>query len=177
MKYTPLSFEVNLRPEGFVMEIGSLFSSLMQLHDKRDARGLRYTLVTVLVHVILAKLSGESFVRGIADWVKLRKEHLAEALGLAKVQAPHATTYTRILGHAIAPTTSRGSSETILLIYPRPVPVSPSTWMAKPCAGRFQREAHVGRINSRPICRMKVGSWCKWRSRARKTRSWLLRSC
>jgi len=50
----------------------------MQLHDKRDARGLRYTLVTVLVYVILAKLSGENFVRGIADWVKLRKERLAE---------------------------------------------------------------------------------------------------
>ena len=103
MKYTPLSFEVNLRPEGFVVDIDSLFSSLMQLHDKRDARGLRYTLVTVLVYIILAKLSGENFVRGMADWVKLRKEQLAEGLGLAKAQAPHATTYTRILGHAIDP--------------------------------------------------------------------------
>jgi len=103
MKYTPLSFEVNLRPEGFVVDLDSLFSTLMQLHDRRDARGLRYTLVTVLVYVILAKLSGENFVRGIADWVKLRKERLAVALGLAKVQAPHATTYSRILGHAIDP--------------------------------------------------------------------------
>jgi len=103
MKYTPLSFEVNLRPEGFVVDIGSLYSALMQLHNKRDARGLRYTLVTVLVYVILAKLSGENFVRGIADWVKLRKEQLAEGLGLAKAPAPHAITYTRILGHAIDP--------------------------------------------------------------------------
>ena len=39
-----ISFEVNLRPEGFVVDIDSLFSGLMQLHDKRDARGLRYTL-------------------------------------------------------------------------------------------------------------------------------------
>jgi hypothetical protein len=58
---------------------------------------------TVLVYIVLAKLSGENFVRGMADWVKLRKEQLAEGLGLAKVQAPHATTYTRILGHAIDP--------------------------------------------------------------------------
>ena len=36
----------------------------MQLHDKRDVRGLRYALVTVLVYVVLAKLSGESFVLG-----------------------------------------------------------------------------------------------------------------
>jgi len=103
MKYTPLSFEVNLRPEGFIVDLDSLYSSLMQLHDQRDARGLRYTLVTVLVYVILAKLSGENFIRGIADWVKLRKEQLAEALGLAKVQAPHATTYARILGRAVDP--------------------------------------------------------------------------
>ena len=92
MKYTPLSFEVNLRPEGFVVDIGSLYSSLMQLHDKRDARGLRCTLVTVLVYIILAKLSGENFVRGMADWVNLRKEQRAEGLGLAKAQSPHATT-------------------------------------------------------------------------------------
>ena len=80
MKYTPVSFEVNLRPEGFVVDLGSLFARLMELHDKRDARGLRYALVTVLVYVVLAKLSGESFVRGIAEWVKHRKEALGEAL-------------------------------------------------------------------------------------------------
>jgi hypothetical protein len=42
MKYTPLAFEVNLRPEGFVVDLDSLFSKLIELHDKRDARGLRY---------------------------------------------------------------------------------------------------------------------------------------
>jgi predicted transposase YbfD/YdcC len=55
------------------------------------------------VYILLAKLSGENLMRGIADWVKLRKEQLAEGLGLAKAQAPHATTYTRVLGHAIDP--------------------------------------------------------------------------
>ena len=28
MKYTPVSFEVNLRPEGFVVDLGSLFANL-----------------------------------------------------------------------------------------------------------------------------------------------------
>jgi hypothetical protein len=101
MKYSPVSFEVNLRPKGFIVDMGSLFANLMQLHDKRDARGLRYALVTVLVCVVLAKLSGENFVRGIAEWVKHRKDALGEALGLAQPQAPHATTYSRILGYAI----------------------------------------------------------------------------
>ena len=48
MKYTPLSFEVNLR-EGFCFAVDSLFAALCELHDLRDARGVRYALVTVLV--------------------------------------------------------------------------------------------------------------------------------
>lgn len=101
MKYTPLSFEVNLRAEGFVVHVDSLYAHLATLHDQRDARGLRYALVTVLVFIILAKLAGEDHLRGIADWVRHRKEALAQALGLAKAQAPHASTYSRILAHAV----------------------------------------------------------------------------
>lgn len=100
MKYTPLPYEVNLE-EGVVIELGSLFAALCALHDKRDARGLRYALVTVLVFILLAKLGGQDHLRGIAQWVRLRKERLAEALGLVKVQAPHATTYSRVLRHAV----------------------------------------------------------------------------
>jgi predicted transposase YbfD/YdcC len=100
-KYTPIAFEINLRPEGLVFDVSSLIAAWMGLKDLRDARGLRYALVTVLVFVILAKLSGEDFLRGIAQWVKERKKELAEVLGLAQVQAPHYTTYGRILGHAV----------------------------------------------------------------------------
>lgn len=108
MEYTPLSFDVNLRPEGFVVDLGSLFAHLTTLHDKRDARGLRYALVTVLVLILLAKLAGENHLRGIAEWVKHRQEMLAEGLGLAKPQAPHPSTYSRILGHAIDVTEFEG---------------------------------------------------------------------
>lgn len=87
--------------EGLVFDVGSLIAALMGLKDLRDARGLRYALVTVLVFVILAKLSGEDGPRGIAQWVKERPEELAAALGLAKRQAPCYTTYGRILGHAV----------------------------------------------------------------------------
>lgn len=101
MKYTPLSFDVNLRPEGFVVHLDSLFAALATLTDRRDARGLRYSLVTVLVYLILAKFAGEDHLRGIAQWVALRQEVLACALGLAKPQAPHATTYSRVLKEAV----------------------------------------------------------------------------
>ncbi len=101
MKYRPLSFDVNLRPEGVLIDINSLFGALAELHDRRDARGLRYTVVTVLLFIVLAKLCGEDHLRGIAAWVRHRKERLAEALGLARPQAPHATTYSRVLNRAI----------------------------------------------------------------------------
>jgi predicted transposase YbfD/YdcC len=55
----------------------------------------------VLTFLLFAKLCGEDHLRGIAQWVALRKEALAEALGLAKPQAPHATTYSRILNKAL----------------------------------------------------------------------------
>ena len=77
-KYTPISFEINLRPEGFVFDVGSLFEALLALHDQRDARGIRYALVTVLVFVVLAKLAGEDYLRGIAQWVAERQVGLAE---------------------------------------------------------------------------------------------------
>jgi predicted transposase YbfD/YdcC len=101
MKYIPLSFDVNLRPEGIIIDLDSLFAALARLRDRRDARGLRYALVTVLVFIVLAKLCGEDHLRGIAQWVDLRKEALAEMLGLSKLQAPHATTYSRVLNKAI----------------------------------------------------------------------------
>lgn len=101
MKYIPHSFDVNLSPEGLLVDVRSLFAALAELNDRRDARGLRYALVTVLLFIVLAKLCGEDHVRGIATWVRLRKEQLAEALGLARPQAPHATTYSRILSQAV----------------------------------------------------------------------------
>jgi predicted transposase YbfD/YdcC len=99
-KYIPLPFEINLSPEGLVFDVGSLFEAFCGLHDQRDARGLRYPLVTVLVFVVLAKLGGQDQVHGIAQWVRQRAGLLADFFGLAKAQAPHETTYSRILGKA-----------------------------------------------------------------------------
>lgn len=100
-QYTPLAWEIDVGSQGVVFDIGSLFEALCALQDQRDARGLRYRLVTVLVFVILAKLAGENHVRGIAQWVRHRAVLLASFLALSRVQAPHATTYSRILGHAV----------------------------------------------------------------------------
>ena len=77
MKYTPLSLDVNPK-EGFVCDLDSPYAALTRPKDQRDARGMRYHLVTVLVFIILANLCGEDHLRGIAQWVSLRKEVLAE---------------------------------------------------------------------------------------------------
>lgn len=96
------TFDVNINPDGFVLDLDSLFAWLAtRLHDRRHARGVRYALVTVLVLIVLAKLAGENFLAGIAEWVALRKAQLAQALHWVKSRAPHRTTYSRILGYAV----------------------------------------------------------------------------
>lgn len=101
-EYTPLAFEINLRPEGFVFDVGSLFEAFCGLHDQRDARGLRYALTTILAYIVIAKLAGENHLHGIAQWVRLRAAPLAALLGLAQPQAPHETTYSRILSKGLS---------------------------------------------------------------------------
>ncbi len=101
MEYTTSRFGVNIDCQGFVIDLGSLYDYLSQLEDRRSARGVRYSLVTILVFVVLAKLSGEDRLTGISEWVWHRKEALAQALNLTHPQAPHRTTYSRILGEVI----------------------------------------------------------------------------
>ena len=72
----------------------------VQLSDFENDFQVRCTKLT-LVYLVLAKVAGEDHLRGIAQWVALRQEVLARALGLAKPQAPHATTYSRVLRKAV----------------------------------------------------------------------------
>src|SRR4030095_10593607 len=100
-KYSAPTFDVNLDPDGFVIELGSLYAALAQVPDLRDPRGVRYSLVTILVFVLLAKLAGENFLSGIADWVQYRIEPLSDMLHLQKRRAPHSSTFGRILAFAL----------------------------------------------------------------------------
>ncbi len=101
MECSTLTFDVNVNSTGFVVDLDSLYAALAGLHDKRKARGMRYALVTVLTYLVLAKLSGQDSLSGIADWIRLRKETLAQAFPLEKLRAPCANTYRNILDHVI----------------------------------------------------------------------------
>jgi predicted transposase YbfD/YdcC len=101
MNYSAPAFDVNVHPEGFVIDLGSLYDRLATLTDSRRACGKRYSLVTLLVFIVLAKLAGQDRLFGISEWVKERKAYLAEALHLKAIRAPHLCTYSRILGHVV----------------------------------------------------------------------------
>src|SRR5262245_25236689 len=87
---TPVCFAVN-----------SLYDYFQHLTDKRQTRGRRYPLATILVMTLLAKLAGEDEPAGIAHWLALRKAFLSETLALKRPCTPHAVTLSRVLGKAI----------------------------------------------------------------------------
>lgn len=101
MESSTPTFDVNLNPSGFVVDLDSLYAHLAQLQDRRHARGLRYALVTVLGYIVLAKLAGEDRLFGISQWARYRQESLADALHLDKPRAPCVNTYRTILGQEI----------------------------------------------------------------------------
>lgn len=100
-EYSTPTFDVNLDPEGFLVDLDSLYECLSRLHDARQARGVRYALVTVLMFILLAKLAGQDRIYGISQWVKHRQQRLAEAFHLATPRAPSPQTYSRLLGCVI----------------------------------------------------------------------------
>jgi len=100
-QYSAPNFDVNLDPDGFVIDLDSLYAALARLNDSRHARGVRYSLVNLLVCIVLAKLAGEDYIAGIAEWVAKRTKPLSEMLHWVKPRAAHRSTYSRILGHVI----------------------------------------------------------------------------
>lgn len=75
----------------------TLFDALSQIKDPRSRRGVRYPLAVILTLIVLAKLCGETELRGIAQWAQYRTAELSKALKLDRQQMPHWTTYSRVL--------------------------------------------------------------------------------
>ncbi len=62
--------------------------------DRQTARGKRFEVATVLVLMLAAKMAGEQTILGIAEWVHLRIDWLAQIVCLQA--GPCANTYTNI---------------------------------------------------------------------------------
>lgn len=86
---------------GQVVDLGSLYERFAGLKDKRKAKGKRYALATILMGMFLAKLCGEDKPSGIAEWVALRGEWIAQALNLKRKSMPSHHTYRRALAENI----------------------------------------------------------------------------
>jgi hypothetical protein len=54
----------SITQEGLVFDFGSLFGRFQGLSDKRKRRGLRYSLVLILMIILLAKTCGENHPSG-----------------------------------------------------------------------------------------------------------------
>jgi predicted transposase YbfD/YdcC len=86
---------------GMIYETGSIYARLLRLTDLRKARGKQYSLETILMIVVLAKLSGQDKPVEIADWAKNNQERLVELLKLKRDKMPHHNTYRRILAYKV----------------------------------------------------------------------------
>jgi predicted transposase YbfD/YdcC len=88
---------------GLTYDLKSLFAFLLQVKDIRHAKGKIYSLVTLLVLILMAKLGGEDTPTGIADWVSNRVDQLVEMKILPKAKAPCHMTYRRVLQSIVTP--------------------------------------------------------------------------
>lgn len=97
MKRSINDLELSVPETEMVVDVKSLKDHLKEIEDPRDPRGVRYELVDLLVLLILAKMGGEDTLKGMADWVQLRRKDLVELLGLPHESLPHPTTYARVM--------------------------------------------------------------------------------
>ena len=83
--------------------MGSLYTYFQRISDTRNAKGKRLPAGSLLVLMMLAKLSGEDKPSGMADWVANRIDQFFEMKILAKKRAPSHMTYRRVLQNIVQP--------------------------------------------------------------------------
>lgn len=91
------STELKISANGIEFEKGSVYDRLEKLTDLRKPQGKRYSLETLLMIILMAKLCGANTPMEIAEWAQHRKEQLVGLLHLKRAQMPHHNTYRRIL--------------------------------------------------------------------------------
>ena len=97
MEYSTLGKEQEISTEGVVYDQGSVYERLQGLTDIRGARGKRYILVTLLMIVLLAKLSGADSPTAIAEWGMHRHEELKTLLRIKSKRMRERSAYRRVL--------------------------------------------------------------------------------
>ena len=91
--------EILTRPE-VVQQIKDIYAVLQTVTDARHPRGKCFEAATVLVLMLVAKMTGEYTMAGIAEWVRLRVDWLAQLVPLRR--GPCANTYTNVCAQSDA---------------------------------------------------------------------------
>src|SRR5690606_2749170 len=82
-------------------DVNALLEQLKDVTDRRQARGIRYSLTFLLGVIILAKLAGQHKPSAIAQWVKLRRRQLVKAFKCRRDTVPALNTIRRTLSDAV----------------------------------------------------------------------------
>ena len=117
MEYSTLEPWQDISETGIVYTLGSLYDLFQHLKDPRKAKGKQYSLLTLLVVIFLAKLSGKDTPVEIADWAKNHAEAIAQLLSLKRSWMPHHNTIRRVFQHIV----SQEEFESLLEEYHRQV--------------------------------------------------------
>ena len=102
MEYSTLEPWQEISETGIVYALGSLYDRFQRISDPRKAKGKRYSLVTLLVLIFLAKLCNQDTPVAIADWAKNHAEELAKLMKLRRSWMPHNNTYRRVFAEIIS---------------------------------------------------------------------------
>jgi predicted transposase YbfD/YdcC len=101
MEYSTIGPGQEISAEGVVYDKGSIYDRLQNLTDLRKARGKRYSLTTVLMIVLLAKLSGGNSPTEIAEWGMYHQSEVEAWLRIKPKRMPERSTYRRILAYKV----------------------------------------------------------------------------
>ena len=101
MEYSTSKGKRGMSYGGVDYDLESIYARLGELTDTRKARGKRYSLRTMMVLTILAKICGANGIVEIADWAENNREELIELMGLQRPTMPHHNTYRRVLANTV----------------------------------------------------------------------------
>ncbi|MBN1452066.1 MAG: transposase family protein [Anaerolineales bacterium] len=101
MEYSTIGRSQDISAEGVIFDKGSVYDRLHKLTDLRKAQGKRYSLVSVLMITVLAKLCGADTPTEIAEWGENHREELIKLLQLKRASMPEQSTYRRIMAHKV----------------------------------------------------------------------------
>lgn len=102
MDYTTLATTIEQAQPSLQVDAQTFYRAFEQVTDGRKKRGVRYPLALVLTLIVLAKLAGETSLSGVTDWVRERKEDLAQAFHVNGTRFPCVATYSYVLRHVNA---------------------------------------------------------------------------